>query len=170
MVDDNIDSADSMAELLRVWGHEVQAVHNGSEALAAAPAFRPEVALLDIDMPDMADTNSPAECGVHGFNGTAFVALTGLARKRITVDPPRPDSEHTWSSRLILIPCAAYWRRWRPVALSWVRRIGFQPVRTGWEAYPTDRAMPDFPAPRRKIRHAFLRTPLSSHFAFLILT
>ncbi len=32
VVDDNVDSADSMAELLRVWGHEVEAVHNGAEA------------------------------------------------------------------------------------------------------------------------------------------
>jgi CheY-like chemotaxis protein len=81
VVDDNVDSADSMAELLRVWGHEVQAVHCGSEALAAAPAFRPEVALLDIDMPDMTGYELARRLrALHGFNGTAFVALTGFGQ------------------------------------------------------------------------------------------
>jgi signal transduction histidine kinase len=81
VVDDNVDSADSMAELLRVWGHEVQAVHNGSEALAAAPGFRPEVALLDIDMPDMSGYELARQLRTRdGLSGTVFVALTGYGQ------------------------------------------------------------------------------------------
>jgi CheY-like chemotaxis protein len=81
VVDDNVDSADSMAELLRVWGHEVQAVYNGSEALGAAAEFRPEIALLDIDMPDMSGYELARRLTVRdGLNGTMFVALTGYGQ------------------------------------------------------------------------------------------
>ena len=70
-----------MAELLRVWGHEVEAVHNGTEALAAAPEFRPEVAILDIDMPDMTGYELARRLQARdGLNGTVFVALTGYGQ------------------------------------------------------------------------------------------
>ncbi len=98
VVDDNVDSADSMAELLRVWGHEVQAVHNGSEALDAAPGFRPEVALLDIDMPDMTGYELARQlCTRHGLGGTAFVALTGFGQD----DDRRRSAEAGFRAHLV---------------------------------------------------------------------
>jgi two-component system CheB/CheR fusion protein len=82
VVDDNVDSADSLAELLRVWGHEVQAVYDGSQALAAAPGFRPEVALLDIDMPDMSGYELARQLRTRdGLDATAYVALTGYGQE-----------------------------------------------------------------------------------------
>ncbi len=51
VADDNRDAADSLAEMLRLFGHEVHAAHDGREAVEAAAWFRPEVALLDIGMP-----------------------------------------------------------------------------------------------------------------------
>ncbi|SPA43626.1 Putative sensor hybrid histidine kinase with PAS domain [Cupriavidus taiwanensis] len=53
VVDDNVDSADSMAELLTLLGHEAQAVHSGQQAVGVAAAFRPDCVLLDLQMPDM---------------------------------------------------------------------------------------------------------------------
>ncbi|SCB26912.1 hybrid sensor histidine kinase/response regulator [Cupriavidus alkaliphilus] len=53
VVDDNADSADSMAELLTLLGHEAQAVHSGQQAVGVAVAFRPDCVLLDLQMPDM---------------------------------------------------------------------------------------------------------------------
>ncbi|HET8946304.1 MAG TPA: ATP-binding protein, partial [Candidatus Polarisedimenticolia bacterium] len=53
VVDDNVDSADSLATLLRVTGHEAETAHDGVEAVAAAERFRPEVVFLDIGMPRM---------------------------------------------------------------------------------------------------------------------
>ncbi|WP_115666542.1 hybrid sensor histidine kinase/response regulator [Cupriavidus taiwanensis] len=53
VVDDNADSADSMAELLTLLGHEARAVHGGQQALSVAAAFRPDCVLLDLQMPDM---------------------------------------------------------------------------------------------------------------------
>jgi CheY-like chemotaxis protein len=53
LVDDNVDSRESMALLLRLWGHRVEMAHDGPSALAAAVAALPEVVLLDISLPGM---------------------------------------------------------------------------------------------------------------------
>ncbi|MGH8143056.1 MAG: ATP-binding protein, partial [Steroidobacteraceae bacterium] len=53
VVDDNVDSADSLAMLLRIDGHDVRAAHSGQEALQELPAFQPDVLLLDIGLPGM---------------------------------------------------------------------------------------------------------------------
>ena len=51
VVDDNADSADTLAMLLQIGGNETRTAHDGLAAVAAAEAFRPEVALLDIGLP-----------------------------------------------------------------------------------------------------------------------
>ena len=53
VVDDNVDAADMLRALLEGLGHEVEAVHSGMEALAAAERFKPDVVLLDLGMPGM---------------------------------------------------------------------------------------------------------------------
>jgi PAS domain S-box-containing protein len=53
VVDDNRDAADTLTMLLGSSGHEVRAAYGGAAALALATAFRPEIGLLDIGMPDV---------------------------------------------------------------------------------------------------------------------
>jgi signal transduction histidine kinase/ActR/RegA family two-component response regulator len=53
VVDDNVDSASSLAMMLKIMGSEVRTAHDGLEALEAAAAFRPDVNLLDIGMPKL---------------------------------------------------------------------------------------------------------------------
>ncbi len=53
VADDNKDAADTLGLLLELYGHEVRIAHSGNAALAAAQAFHPNVALLDIAMPDL---------------------------------------------------------------------------------------------------------------------
>jgi PAS domain S-box-containing protein len=53
VVDDNVDSAESLAMLLKVNGHEVRVAYDGPAALLEAAAFMPEVVLLDIGLPGM---------------------------------------------------------------------------------------------------------------------
>lgn len=53
IVDDVADSAESLADLLILWGHDIQTAHDGPTALKVAHAFQPEVVLLDIGMPGM---------------------------------------------------------------------------------------------------------------------
>lgn len=53
VVDDLHDSADTLAMLLRLRGHEVQTAYDGMEAVSQAEDFRPDVILLDLGMPRM---------------------------------------------------------------------------------------------------------------------
>jgi len=53
IVDDNADSAESMALLLRLDGHEVRLAYDGQSALEEAQASRPDVMFLDLDLPKM---------------------------------------------------------------------------------------------------------------------
>jgi CheY-like chemotaxis protein len=51
VVEDDIDTADSLADLLRVWGFSPNVVHNGRAALFAVDAEPFDVILLDLGMP-----------------------------------------------------------------------------------------------------------------------
>ncbi len=53
VVDDHRDSADAITVLLRQAGNIVATAYDGCGALAIAEEFCPQVALLDIDLPDM---------------------------------------------------------------------------------------------------------------------
>jgi PAS domain S-box-containing protein len=53
IVDDNQDSADSLAMLLELEGHHVRAVYSAMDALEQVSVFAPEIVLLDIGLPGM---------------------------------------------------------------------------------------------------------------------
>jgi CheY-like chemotaxis protein len=51
--DDNVDAAQTLSTLIESWGHQVECVHGGRDALARIPGFGPEALLLDIGLPGM---------------------------------------------------------------------------------------------------------------------
>ena len=53
VVDDNVDGAESLANMLQIGGHEIRTAHSGPAALDAARPFNPEVVFLDIGLPGM---------------------------------------------------------------------------------------------------------------------
>ena len=53
VVDDNLDSAESMALMLKLSGHDVATAHDGMEGVKLAQEFQPDVALLDLGMPKL---------------------------------------------------------------------------------------------------------------------
>jgi PAS domain S-box-containing protein len=53
IVDDNRDSADSLAMLMEITGNKTYMAHDGVEAVAAVEKYRPEVVLLDIGLPGL---------------------------------------------------------------------------------------------------------------------
>ncbi|HXU61745.1 MAG TPA: GAF domain-containing protein, partial [Polyangia bacterium] len=53
VVDDNVDAAQTLQDLLSHVGHEAAVAHDGVGALELARSFRPEVAVLDIGLPVM---------------------------------------------------------------------------------------------------------------------
>jgi PAS domain S-box-containing protein len=53
VVDDNTDAAESLAELLKLLGHETDVAFDGQSALQKARASHPEVVLCDLGLPGM---------------------------------------------------------------------------------------------------------------------
>ena len=78
LVDDNRDSAESLAALLTMLGHEVYQAYDGPAALAAAPNWLPDLVLLDIGMPGM--SGYEVARGLRAdprLDGATLIALTG---------------------------------------------------------------------------------------------
>jgi CheY-like chemotaxis protein len=53
IVDDNVDGALTLAEIIEAWGSETLVAHSGIEALELATEHQPDTVLLDIGMPGM---------------------------------------------------------------------------------------------------------------------
>ena len=82
VVDDNVDAADALAELLRDFGHDVRAVHDGPSAIEQAAIHRPDIVLLDIGMPGFDGYEVARRMrGELGLTST-LVALTGYGEAR----------------------------------------------------------------------------------------
>jgi PAS domain S-box-containing protein len=82
VVEDNIDSAQTLATLLTLHGHEVQTAYEGLAALAAAETFHPDVVLLDIGLPGMDGYEVARELRRRNPTGrTILVALTGYGQE-----------------------------------------------------------------------------------------
>jgi PAS domain S-box-containing protein len=82
VVDDNRDSADSLAMLLRLSGHEVRAEYSGAAALQVAATYQPEVVLLDIGMPVMDGMEVAARLRQRlDRSKVVLVALTGYGQE-----------------------------------------------------------------------------------------
>jgi signal transduction histidine kinase len=78
VVDDNVDSAESLGLLLRQQGHQVQVAFDGPSALAAAAATPPQVVFLDIGMPKMNGYEVAARMrDMESMHDALLVALTG---------------------------------------------------------------------------------------------
>ncbi len=83
VVDDNIDAAEALGELLRDYGHEVATAHDGTRALDHARLHRPEIVLLDISMPEMDGYEVAKRIrGELGLGDALLIALTGYGEDR----------------------------------------------------------------------------------------
>jgi two-component system CheB/CheR fusion protein len=83
VVDDNRDAANTMALLLRKWGHEVNMAYDGHEAVAAAETHKPDLILLDIGLPGR-DGYEVARLirAQPALADTMIVALTGYGMEK----------------------------------------------------------------------------------------
>jgi PAS domain S-box-containing protein len=82
VVDDNSDSAESMALLLRASGHEVHTAHDGASALEQAGAHKPEIVLLDIGLPGMSGyTVAKRLRAIPELDAVTLIAMTGYGQE-----------------------------------------------------------------------------------------
>ncbi|MFL6200432.1 MAG: ATP-binding protein [Thermoanaerobaculia bacterium] len=81
VVEDNVDAAESLATLLRLWNHDVNVVHDGRTALEAARTQQPEVVLLDIGLPGLDGYQVARRLREElGLDHTLLVAMTGYGQ------------------------------------------------------------------------------------------
>jgi signal transduction histidine kinase/CheY-like chemotaxis protein len=87
VVDDNEDAAQTLADLLRVDGHAVESARDGPGALRAAERLRPDVAFIDLNMPEMDgyELAKRLRATPWGRNAT-LVALTGMGQKADVIE------------------------------------------------------------------------------------
>jgi len=83
VVDDNEDAAVTLALLLETLGHTVHVSHSARAALAALPAFEPDVCLLDIGLPEMNGYELAGALRQRAGTGQAIlIAVTGYAQDK----------------------------------------------------------------------------------------
>ena len=95
VVDDSADAADSLALLLELEGHQVATTYSASAALEAAERLQPDVAFIDIGLPQMdgyevARRLRASDC----CRGTRLVALTGYGQPDDRDEARRAGFDH----------------------------------------------------------------------------
>ena len=53
VIEDNLDTAESLARQLHQWGHQCRICTTGQEALSVMLGYHPQVVLIDIGLPDI---------------------------------------------------------------------------------------------------------------------
>ena len=80
IIEDNLDSAETLSELLSVAGHEVETAHDGPAGFRKALSSRPDVVVCDIGLPGMSGYDvARAMRAEPSLAATLLVALTGYA-------------------------------------------------------------------------------------------
>jgi ribonuclease D len=80
IVDDNVDAATTLAELVTAWGHRVAVAHDGTAALEVVADFAPDVVVLDIGLPGMSGYDVAERLREKG-SAASIIALTGYGEK-----------------------------------------------------------------------------------------
>jgi signal transduction histidine kinase/CheY-like chemotaxis protein len=83
IADDNRDAADSLAELLRLEGHEVHVAYDGEQALSIFSRIDPDAALLDVGMPRLSGLQVALAIRQRSSGQRAtLIAVTGWGQER----------------------------------------------------------------------------------------
>jgi CheY-like chemotaxis protein len=82
VVDDNHDSALSLAMMLSIMGHETRTANDGESAVTAAENFLPEVVLLDIGLPKLNGYEVAQRIREQAWGASMFlIAVTGWGQE-----------------------------------------------------------------------------------------
>jgi PAS domain S-box-containing protein len=100
VVDDNVDSAASMAMMLELLGNEIRTAHDGLEAVALAEEFSPQVVLMDVGMPRLNGYEATRRIREQPWGREmVIIALTGWGQ-----DGDRAKSEEAGCSGHLVKP------------------------------------------------------------------
>lgn len=82
LIEDNLDAAEALGELLRLNGHRVEVAHDGEQGVSKARDLRPDVVLCDIGLPGAMDGYDVARSVRRdpSVSDAFLVALTGFGQ------------------------------------------------------------------------------------------
>lgn len=131
VVDDNVDAAETLGELLEVWGHEVRVVYDGIAAVEAVDDEAPDVVLLDIGLPGRDGYSVARQLrGEAGLPHLLLIAITGYGQETDRQLSVEAGFDHHFT---------------KPVDLEQLQRILDQEAA---DLSATGNAAPTFTAPR----------------------
>jgi CheY-like chemotaxis protein len=110
VVDDNVDAANTVAEILRMLGNEVMTAHDGLGAVMAAAEMAPDIIILDIGLPgiDGYEVARRIRAQENKDRAALLIALTGWGQE--------DDRQRAYE--------AGYDRHWvKPVSLEQLKKI-----------------------------------------------
>jgi signal transduction histidine kinase/ActR/RegA family two-component response regulator len=82
VVDDNVDAARSLSQVLKIMGNDVRTANDGEAGVAVAEQFRPDLVLMDVGMPKVDGYEAARRIRKHGWaENMVLVALTGWGRE-----------------------------------------------------------------------------------------
>jgi DNA-binding response OmpR family regulator len=77
IVDDEADTADMLQMLLRVAGHEAKVAYRGREAIDVAADFEPELALVDVHLPDISGVAVAKQIRKASRRAVSIIGISG---------------------------------------------------------------------------------------------
>jgi len=81
VIDDNVDGAESLADLIGLLGHEVRIAHDGGAGIELVRDFDPDIVLLDIGLPGMDGYEVARRLRRDAVTRAALVTLSGYGRE-----------------------------------------------------------------------------------------
>lgn len=95
VVDDNADAAHMLSALLRMAGHDVQKAGNAADALHQAQHYRPDVAVIDLAMPQVSGYALAEQIRAEPWGrGMVLIALTGWGRPQDVAQATAAGFDH----------------------------------------------------------------------------
>ena len=84
VVEDDLDSVHSMAQLIKMMGHEVQFAINGLAAIDIARTYQPHIIILDIGLPDFKGDQIARQIRYEpGLENVRMIAISGLPQEHL---------------------------------------------------------------------------------------
>jgi len=81
IIEDNLDAAQTLAQVLAFSGHSTRIAHDGRSGIALARELKPDLILCDIGLPDVDGYEVARALRADGdFPTTRLVALSGYAQ------------------------------------------------------------------------------------------
>jgi DNA-binding response OmpR family regulator len=77
IIEDNVDAAETLAELLALWGHDSRVAPDGETGLELARAYAPEIVLLDLGLPGIDGYEVARRLRGAKSQAQRVIALTG---------------------------------------------------------------------------------------------